>query len=1441
MASPTGRDDATFATETCVQSATYSRVAPLLSLGVRRRLEESDLPDLLRMDAVDPLSEALERSAPGEPLWWRLYLAMSDHVSLAALAAATHGACSVALPLAMRLLVDGVQSGDERSPWYAVLLFSLQLVGTACSQHAQGIGFRLGQRARAALVTLIFRASASLREGEWAAIGSSQGAVTTMLSSDTTKLYELGPFMHAVWVAPAMIVAACSLLVVAIGPGGLVALAVLLLLVPLSASISRAVQHARQQHLLVTDARLRATSEFLGSVKTSKLYGWERAWRDRIGTLRADEVRWMFRENAFFGLAVAVLIMGPVLAALSAFATFTLGGGQLSSGLAFQTLGLVSVLRFPLQQMANAMTSAAHAGVALARIDAFLAAVARVTGGRDDKAAAGDKPVGIDIAPVLYRWPTSSDEAAANAAAAEARDASAGGREGFSVSLGAGLAVLPGQLTLVCGRVASGKSTLLAGLLGETLAEALPSPGGGSPGPLSLRSGCSFAAQTAFLLSSSVRDNILFGLPFHEGRYRRAVWAACLAEDLRELPAGDATAVGEEGLVTSGGQRARIALARALFAEAPVCVADDVISALDAGTATKVARRALGPSGVLRGTARLLATHAVHLGPMASQVVALDGGRVVYQGPWEGFAGTAAHRDLLEAEAAETRVRAASDAASSVGAEGVTAEDAGVHAAEAEEAEAADADAAACARDPDDRDAPWWGVDLSGGRGSAGGLGPSGEAPPAKAGGEAAGVVGASLMTEEVRERGRTSCASICLWLRGAGGWWWAVVLVLALATERCSYVSVDVWLANWATQADVAAGRESASAAASATVQLGLPAVDGDTASSVYLAGYAGLVAFTTAAVLIRTLLFPLVCWLAASTSFRWVVWSVLRAPFVFFETTPRGRILSRLSYDVEIVDFVLQTKLQPAVASLGWLASGIGVLAGVLPWMAVAFLPIGVAWAWLQQHFSHAVRDLQRLDNATRSPIQTHFGETLSGAATIRAYGQLGRFERRAAQLVNANSRAVCSFIDANRWMGLRVDALGCVVLLAAGLLSWAVRDTLTGGLVGLAVLWSANMTVSLNFAIIYTTELEARLTSVERVAEYITSVPREPALGGDGSGDADWDPPAPGCLDCACACPRRQRTGSPAKPAPAASPPRGWPAAGAVAFDDVVMRYRPELEPALRGLSLRVEPGQRVGIVGKTGSGKSTTLAALFRSVEPDSGSITVDGVSIAALGLSHVRGAQGGLVIIPQEPCLFAGALRESLDPFGAFPPDRVWASLCQAGLGRLLLHMADGRAARADVSVSSMLGPSAEAEAAEAGRVAAALDLRVEDGGSNFSAGTRQLVCLARALLREPRVLVLDEATASVDPATDQLFQRVLRTRFAGTTCLIVAHRLDTIMDCDAICVVSAGRAAELGPPLDLLADEASHFHALVHARGHNEADRLAELARRSCTPAPAVE
>jgi len=499
-----------------------------------------------------------------------------------------------------------------------------------------------------------------------------------------------------------------------------------------------------------------------------------------------------------------------------------------------------------------------------------------------------------------------------------------------------------------------------------------------------------------------------------------------------------------------------------------------------------------------------------------------------------------------------------------------------------------------------------------------------------------------------------------------------------------------------------------------------------------------------------------------------------VFTSPMVFFETTPLGRVMNRFAFDLENIDFALVQKINATQASVGWMLSGLVVMSAINPWMLLVLAPVMLVYANVQSYYRNSSVDLQRLDSSSRSPVQAVFSEALDGATTIRAYGATARFVGVGDAAIDANNRAVLAFTAANRWLGVRLDGLGRIVAFAAALLGWALRGTIEPGLVGMCLLWANNFSTSLNFFVVFSTEAEAMLTSVERVEEYC-ELPQEAAR----------------------------------DTAPAHAPPSDWPSAGKVEFRDVSLRYREGLDLALRGMSLEIRGGERLGVVGRTGAGKSTLAVAMFRLVEPCGGGIYVDGVCLSHLGLADVRGRDGGLCVIPQDPVVFSGPLRENLDPFGVRTDEQLWEAL---------------RAVRLRGSIEAL---------------GAGLQANIEEGGSNFSVGQRQLLCLARAMLRQPRVLLLDEATASVDLDTDAFIQRAVRQSFHNCTLITVAHRLATVMDHDRIVVMREGAVAELGAPHELLQRADSEFAQLV--KNSPDAEKLEAMALEAAEVAAAKQ
>ena len=449
--------------------------------------------------------------------------------------------------------------------------------------------------------------------------------------------------------------------------------------------------------------------------------------------------------------------------------------------------------------------------------------------------------------------------------------------------------------------------------------------------------------------------------------------------------------------------------------------------------------------------------------------------------------------------------------------------------------------------------------------------------------------------------------------------------------------------------------------------------------------------------------------------------------------------------------------------IIALSWFVAAISVMTSIIPWLILVLVPVTIAYLLIQLHYRKSSVDLQRLDAISRSPLQTMLSEVMDGAVTIRVFGQSQNFTDKFFVNMDSNNSAMLTFIAAHKWLGVRLEILSGVVIFAAFLFvsSLQKRAQLQPGLAALVIIWATNFTITIGYLMDSTAESEAAITSVERI-NAMSSLPQEKVVG---NGQA----------------------------------PKDWPKEGILKFEKVFMRYRENLPYALKGLSLELPAGKRCGVVGRTGAGKSSLAVALFRLVEIESGTILLDDVDLSKLDLSEIRGRSRCMSIIPQDPVLFSGTMRDCLDPFNEWSDDIILEAL----------------------NAVRLLKPD---------RGVDALDDFVSEGGSNFSVGERQLLCMARALIAKPKFLVLDEATASVDGETDKFIQNMLRTRFQGCTLLTIAHRLNTIMDYDIIIAMDKGTVAEMGSPKELLQNKNGILSRLIESTGEESATALRTMS-----------
>jgi ABC-type multidrug transport system fused ATPase/permease subunit len=476
-----------------------------------------------------------------------------------------------------------------------------------------------------------------------------------------------------------------------------------------------------------------------------------------------------------------------------------------------------------------------------------------------------------------------------------------------------------------------------------------------------------------------------------------------------------------------------------------------------------------------------------------------------------------------------------------------------------------------------------------------------------------------------------------------------------------------------------------------------------------------------------------------AAGTLHERLLHGVLRAPMSFFERTPTGRILNRFGKDTEAIDQHIPSTLMEALACLFIIGSTLLVITAATPFALFALIPLGFVYLKIQHLFRVTSREVKRLESISRSPVYAHFSESLAGVSVIRAFNRESVFLQESVRRFEGNQRAFYTMISINRWLGTRLEFIGALVVGAAAASSMLLHGQITTAFAGVSLTYALLVTGALNWAVRMVSELESSMNAIERVKHY-----------SDTEGER-WE---------------------------GVTPNSAWPSSGHVEFRQLTLRYRPELPPVLERVSLQVKNGERIGIVGRTGAGKSTLVQTLFRIVEPPTGSVFIDGVDITTLPLETLRSR---IAIIPQDPILFSGTFRQNVDPFDQYSDAEVLHALQRSHLSHILESLPQG------------------------------LQTGVQEGGSNLSVGQRQQVCLARALLRNAKILLLDEATANVDTHTDALIQSTIQTEFAGCTILTIAHRLNTVMHCDRVVVMQSGRIVECASPGELMADKKGVF------------------------------
>ncbi|CAL8468910.1 g8451 [Coccomyxa elongata] len=1254
------------ATANIFSTITFSWVGGLMKKGYKKPLQFEDMWKLPPQDEVSNIASSFERAwqreltkkrpsllmALWKTTWWLFVSALPFKL-------VNDGATFIG-PIFLNLLLGVVSSGQSYTLGYtyAALMFVGLVTGTLCdNQHFQRV-MRAGYQLRALLVHETFKKVLYIAPSARAEFSS--GRVFNLVTSDAETLQMLCQNIMGLISSPLRITVAMVMLYLELGFSSLVAFCVLLLLMPTQAYLVRIGVRLQKEALQFTDERGKLEGELLNGIDVVKCNSWEWSMWDRIQAVRNQELGTLWRSfivQALFGFTLNTI---PVLVSVLTFGVYVLLGNKLTAAEAFTSLALFTVLRMPLFQLPQLITQLVNARVALNRLQEFL--------------SAPQQP------PARALPPAEPGEAAVRVAGEFTWD-----RAAPASLVDIDLSVPAGALVAVVGQTGSGKSSLLSAAL--NLMQQVHGP------DVVVRGKVAYIPQAAFIYNATVRENILFGQPFEEERYQRAIEAAALGPDLAQLSAGDLTELGDRGVNVSGGQKQRISLARATYADADVILLDDPLSALDAQVAREVFNKCL--MGELRNKTRILVTNQLQFVSPADTAIFMCGGQIAEIGSYSSLMsrGKSFAQLMSQAEAEQDgeKVKEASDVANAA---------------------------------------------FEGGTAPNGAAAPR-ETPPPALKDKASGKDG-QLTEKEARATGRISLKVLNFYINAMGGKLRFSILMSWFVIVEAARVSATVWLSYWTDTVDQPGGAPHG--------------------PLWYLMIYTIISGIQVLFVLMSQFLLKSLSLAAARSLHNCMLRQLLRAPMAFFHTTPLGRIINRLTKDTVDADKNLADFAAFFLRSLLQLASTIVLIGVVTPFALPALVPILLVFYFLYQYFQASVREVKRLDSISRSPVYSSIGEALAGLATIRAFRAEQRLCARNADLVDNSVVMSLVNMSMNRWLSVRLETLGALAALAAAVLTVEQRGA--ASTFGLVLSYALSITMLTSMTVRLASVAENAFNAVERISEFC-DLPQE--------------------------APEEIRY----------TKPDGWPDKGRVEFNGVQMRYRDGLPLVLKGLSVQIAAGSRCGVVGRTGAGKSSLINCLFRLQELCGGSIVIDCVDIAKMGLKQLRSS---MAIIPQVPVLFTGTLRFNLTPFGEHSDAECWAALRRAHLSEMV-------------------------EATPLG-----LDLVLSEGGAPLSAGQKQLVALARALLRHSKILVMDEATANVDVETDALIQKTVREEFESCTLIAIAHRLHTIIDADQVVVMDRGTAAESGRPADLLANPEGVFSSMVAETGEATARFLRSIA-----------
>ncbi|XP_056631845.1 probable multidrug resistance-associated protein lethal(2)03659 isoform X2 [Diorhabda sublineata] len=1271
-----------------VSGLLFCWLCPFFKRGFKKELTEDDmylprnnhdsrqLGDLLEMAWKN---ETVRRSSPS--LLRVLLSTFSIELILYGLCTFVAECLRIIQPALISRLMSLYQTVEIKNRWNEIYLNALFVMVASFAyiivNHFYNLKMaEVGLKMRVACCSLMYRKTLKLNKR--VLVETTVGKMLNLLSNDVGRFDVAFNHINQCWLGPVLTCIVIYLTCSSFGWMGMSGMIVLIGCIPLQMFLGKKISEFRLNTAVRTDERVRLMNEIINGIQVIKMYTWEKPFAKLVEIARMKEIRFIRFTSYIRGFLMSMSLSNNRVSIAVAIIVYVSTGNPLTSTYVYTITSYYRILTSFIMFFPHAISQVSELKTSICRLQTYLLLEenkkSEINRGFAENFITkseweSKQNVGIEFHNVSAKWVTSHTE---------------NNLKNVTMNISS-----PGLVAIV-GSVGSGKSSFLQVILQEL--EPIE-------GYVIVNGSISYASQEPWLFGSTIRQNILFGQPYDKKKYDEVIKVCALISDLNILPYGDKTRVGERGVTLSGGQRARVNLARAVYKEADIYLLDDPLSAVDANVGKHLFEECI--CKYLANKCVVLVTHQLQFLKYINRVFLLEDGNISAT-TYCSDNRIAKFVNKLETKKEDATIINEEEKKNNV--------------------------------DKPRED----------------------EAPQLKKEGKEVGNVTYYVYNNYIKAAGHV-CKLIIL-LSG---------FVISQSLDSMAEYFVTIWvnIVQWKSQTvflnSTISQQNYSTDAPVIEIPYGanrhqwmLDVFAGN--ETMYI--YASLTILLLIVTYSRSTYFYTWCLASSVTLHNKMFDNIIHSPMEFFNTNPSGRILNRFSKDIGVIDELMPLSIFDTL-QIGLTVLSICLIMGTLtPWAIIPTAFVLVIFYIMRVVYLETSRDVKRIESIARSPIYSHLTASLQGLTTVRAFQAQELLAIEFDKLQNSHSAAFFMYLGAQRSFGFWLDFF-CILYVGFVLVALLiVKGETFGGNVGLALTQAMTLTGMFQWGIRQWSELENQMTSVERIQEYTE-------LSHEVEGDVE-------------------------------DPPSDWPRYGQIEFNKVYLRYSKNLPVTLRNISMVINSEEKVGVVGRTGAGKSSLIQALFRLAFTE-GSILIDGIDTSTVPLNKLRSK---ISIIPQEPVLFNGTLRENLDPFNDYSDKVLWSALEEVELKSLVSEYPEG------------------------------LDSKIAEGGGNFSVGQRQLLCLARAIVRQNKILILDEATANVDLKTDGLIQTTIRRKFSACTVLTVAHRLHSIIDSDKVLVMDAGEILEYDSPHLLLQNQNGVFYSLVMKTGVTTATNLIAAA-----------